>query len=186
MTGLTDKILAVHATLDRAGVPHAFGGALALAWCTPMARGTKDIDVNLFADQARARELLAALPPEIRWSDADVDRVERDGQVRLWWDSTPVDVFTDTTEFHREVAGRVRVEAFAGAEVPFLDCNDLAVFKAFFNRTRDWADLEDMAAAGTLDVDAVVGVLARYLGADDERVERLLALLTAGSGPSGR
>ena len=46
---------------------------------------------------------------------------------------------------------------------------DLAVFKAFFNRTKDWADLEEMAAAGTLDVDAVVGVLVRYLGADDQR-----------------
>ena len=63
--------------------------------------------------------------------------------------------------------------------MPFLDCGDLAVFKAFFDRTRDWADLEAMAEAGTLDVEAVVGVLARHLGADDHRIERLLTLTSA-------
>jgi len=31
--------------LDDADVPHAFGGALALAWCTQRARGTIDIDL---------------------------------------------------------------------------------------------------------------------------------------------
>ena len=60
--------------------------------------------------------------------------------------------------------------------VPFLACRDLAVFKAFFDRTRDWADLEDMNAAGTLDHEAVLGVLVRYLGGDDLRVARLRAL----------
>ncbi len=179
--GLPEQIVAIHEALADAEVPHAFGGALALAWCTAQARGTNDIDVNLFADPARARELLEALPREVAWSDADVALVERDGQVRLWWGSTPVDVFADTTEFHLEVATRVRTEAFAGADVPFLACNDLAVFKAFFNRTRDWADLEEMAAAGTLDVEAVVGVLAHYLGADDDRVARVLELSAGGS-----
>ena len=48
------KILALHGALDAAGLPHAFGGALALAWCTERARGTIDIDLNVFvaADQA--------------------------------------------------------------------------------------------------------------------------------------
>ena len=64
----------------------------------------------------------------------------------------------------------------AGADVPVLSCSDLAVFKAFFNRTKDWADLEAMLEAGTLDVEAVVGVLARHLGAHDHRIERLLDL----------
>jgi hypothetical protein len=67
-----------------------------------------------------------------------------------------------------------------GRDVPFLSCRDLAVFKAFFNRTKDWADLEAMHEVGTLDVDAVVGVLVRLLGPDDERVERLLGLGSAG------
>ena len=55
--------------------------------------------------------------------------------------------------------------------------DDLAVFKAFFDRTKDWADLEEMVTAGTLDVDRAVGVLSRYLGPTDERIERLRGLL---------
>ena len=70
----------------------------------------------------------------------------------------------------------MRVEPFAGAEVPFLGCTDLAVFKAFFDRTKDWADLEEMLAASTLEVDRTLGVLVRYLGGDDHRVARLRAL----------
>jgi hypothetical protein len=173
VSALVDKILAVHDALDRAAIPHAFGGALALAWCTQRARGTIDIDVNVFVDRSRTTELLAALPEGVRWSDTDRALIERDGQVRLWWDETPVDVFVNTTEFHEQVAERCRREPFGGQEVPFLGCTDLAVFKVFFDRTKDWADLEEMAAAGTLDTDRVVGILAHYLGAPDDRIDRL-------------
>jgi hypothetical protein len=176
MASLADQIVAVHRSLDDAAIPHAFGGALALAWCTQQARGTIDIDVNVFVPPDRAPEVVAAFPDGVAWTDADVAAIERDGQVRLWWDGTPLDVFTNTTTFHEEVGERVRHEDFAGERLPFLDCRDLAIFKAFFDRTKDWADLEAMADAGALDVDAVVGVLARHLGADDQRIERLLSL----------
>lgn len=167
------KLAAIHRSLDGAGVPHAFGGALALAWCTQRARGTIDIDVNLFVAPDDVAATLAALPRRVRWSAADVRLIERDGQARLWWDETPVDVFFNTTPFHEQAASRRRSETLAGEELPFLACRDLAVFKAFFNRTKDWADLEEMVDAGTLDAEAVLGVLVRYLGADDERVARL-------------
>jgi hypothetical protein len=176
VSALVDKILALHDALDRATIPHAFGGALALAWCTERARGTIDIDVNVFVDRTRTVELLAALPHGVRWSDADRALIERDGQARLWWDETPVDVFVNTTEFHEQVAERCRREPFGGQEVPFLGCTDLAVFKVFFDRTKDWADLEEMAAAGTLDTDRVAGILAHHLGAPDDRIDRLRTL----------
>lgn len=173
---LVERIVAIHRSLAAAGVPHAFGGALALAWCTQQARGTIDIDLNLFLAPTDVTGTLGALPAGIAWGPDDVARLERDGQARLWWDSTPVDVFFNTTEFHDRVAERARWEPLAGEDLPFLACRDLAVFKAFFNRTKDWADLEAMAEAGTLDVEAVLGVLVRYLGAADERVDRLRAL----------
>jgi hypothetical protein len=173
---LPRKIVQLHRALADASIPHAFGGALALAWCTERARGTIDIDMNLFTAPAQARNILGALPRGVAWTDDDVARIERDGQVRLWWDETPVDVFFSTTEFHAGVAERIRWEPFLDVELPFLSCRDLAVFKAFFGRTRDWADLEEMAAAGALDVEAVLGVLVRYLGGDDDRVGRLRAL----------
>ena len=99
-----------------------------------------------------------------------------DGQTRLWWGSTPVDLFLNTTAFHDQAAFRAQLHPFAGRELPFLDCADLAVFKVFFNRTKDWADLEEMAAAGTLELDRVIGVIVHYLGTDDERIERLRQL----------
>jgi hypothetical protein len=173
---LAAKIVAVHQALDAAQLPHAFGGALALAWCTQRARGTIDIDVNVFVPVDRADDLLAALPPEISGTEAAVEQLATDGQTRLWWQTTPVDVFLDTTPFHTGVGDRIRWEPFAGHDVPFLACRDLAVFKAFYDRTKDWADLEEMRAAGTLDVEAVAGVLVLYLGPADPRLARLLAL----------
>jgi len=60
--------------------------------------------------------------------------------------------------------------------MPFLSCTDPAVFKAFFDRTKDWTDLEEMALAGTLDRQRGVGVLVEYLAIDDRRVRRLSEL----------
>jgi hypothetical protein len=174
--GLPARIVAVHRALYGADLPHAFGGALALAWCTERARGTIDIDLNVFVGVDRVADVLRALPTEVVATSAEVELLERDGQARLWWDRTPVDLFLDTTDFHRAAAGRCRWEDFGGVLLPFLSCADLAVFKAFFDRTKDWADLEEMAVAGTLDADRVVGVLVRHLGADDPRVAKVLAL----------
>lgn len=174
---LPERIVALHRALDRAGLPHAFGGALALAWCTQRARGTIDIDVNVFVGPDRLDDVLAALPAGVAVDEPAARQLRRDGQARLWWDGTPVDVFLDTTEHHGDVALRCRVEHFAGVDVPFLGCSDLAVFKAFFDRTKDWADLEEMHAAGTLDAELVLGVLVRYLGPEDHRVRRLADLV---------
>jgi hypothetical protein len=171
--------VAVHDALAKAGLAHAFGGALALAWCTQRARGTIDIDVNVFVPADRADDVVAALPGEVARIDIERRQLTDDGQARLWWDNTPVDVFLDTTPFHHDIARRIRWETFGERELPFLACRDLAVFKAFFDRTKDWADLEEMHAAGTLDVEAVAGVLAHYLGAGDPRLARLLVVAQA-------
>ena len=174
--GLPDRMLTIHAHLRNAGLDHAFGGALALAWCTQQARGTIDLDLNIFVEPDRTDETIAALPEGVVATSRDRAQLRRDGQARLWWGTTPVDVFLNTTDFHDELAARVRWEPFSGTLLPFLSCEDLAVFKAFFNRTRDWADLEAMRDAGTLDVAAVAGVLATFLGGGDKRIARLLSL----------
>lgn len=173
---LVQRIVAIHASLEVATVPHAFGGALALAWCTQRARGTIDIDLNLFVAADQAVAALDALPSGIAVSAVDRAAIADDGQTRLWWDATPIDVFFNTTSFHEAVAARTRVEEFGGSLVPFLACRDIAVFKAMFDRTKDWADLEEMASAGTLDIEAVLGVLVNRLGGSDQRIERLRSL----------
>jgi hypothetical protein len=174
---IVDKIVALHDALDTAGMPHAFGGALALAWCTLQARGTIDIDLNVFVDSSRSAEVFAALPSDVRRDDEDLARCVRDGQVRLWWGHTPVDIFTNTTEFHGAAGERAVTHEFASREMPFLSCADVAVFKAFFNRSQDWVDIEAIVVAGMLDADLTLGALVRYLGVDDARVERLRALI---------
>lgn len=176
MVDLVAKILRIHRALARAGIPHAFGGALALAWCTAQARGTIDIDVNVLAGADDIERVLRALPKSVQWSATDVVALKRDLQHRLWWDHTPVDLFLNSTPYHDALATRVRWEQFAGSELPFLSCEDLAVFKAFFNRTKDWADLEAMRDAGTLDFDHVAAAIVGMLGVDDERMRKLNAL----------
>ncbi len=177
--GLPEKIVELHLALHAADIPHAFGGALALAWCTQRARGTIDIDLNLFASTDEAAEIFNVLPAAVSRTKKDLSVIRKEGQVRLWWDNTPIDLFLNTTEIHEPMAGRCRWERFADQSIPFLSCYDLAVLKVFFNRTKDWADLEEMHKAGTLDVSAVTGVIVTYLGQDDERVAKLAALATA-------
>ncbi len=69
MTSLVEKILHCHEHLAAARVPHAFGGALALAWCTQSARGTIDIDINLFVAPEQSAMALAGLPPGVVHDD---------------------------------------------------------------------------------------------------------------------
>ena len=71
----------------------------------PSARGTIDIDVNIFVDVSRSRAALEALPDGVAFNTKQVATLEREGQARLWWDHTPVDVFLDTTPFHEAING---------------------------------------------------------------------------------
>ena len=55
-----------------------------------------DLTQRTFLACVEGRDTLATLPPGVAWGDDDVTRIERDGQARLWWDRTPVDVFFNT------------------------------------------------------------------------------------------
>ncbi len=184
MKPMTEAIVELYDALVDADIAHAFGGALALAWCTRDPRATNDVDLNVFVGTDELARVLAALPDSIEVTDHDVDVLDRDGQQRLYWEDLPVDVFLNTTSFHEDVARRVVHHPFLGRSMPFLSPEDLAVFKAFFNRPKDWLDLAEMASAGSIDGDAVLGVVVRLLGPDDERVARLRALLVAPSDPA--
>lgn len=176
MTALATCLLAVHDGLAAAELPHAFGGAIALGYCIAEPRGTHDLDVNVFVAADRADEVVQALPPEITARPSDTDVLRRDGQVRLRWDETPVDLFLDVNDFHLGVAERVRIVPFEGVEIPVLDCVSLAVFKAFFSRGKDWVDIANMVALG-LDVPAVLQWLEELLGPDDEVTKRMAEFL---------
>ena len=173
---LPEKIVTLHRALQSADIKHAFGGALALAWCTRQARGTIDIDLNIFLEPDEAEKALQALPEGIIWSSEDVQKILQEGQVRLKWDTTPVDLFLNTMKLHDQMSRRVRWEDFVGESIPFLTCQDIAILKVFFNRTKDWADLEAMVDAGTIKIPQITATVIEYLGADDERVTALTKL----------
>jgi pimeloyl-ACP methyl ester carboxylesterase len=176
---LVEKLLAIHAALKAHALPHAFGGAIALAYCVQEPRGTRDLDVNVFVDAAKAAEVLAALPDGVRVADADVGTVVRDGQCRLFWDGVPVDIFLNNLPLHEEVANGVVWVDMQGTQIPVLDCASLVIFKSFFARTRDWGDIEEVALATPEDVDAAVKAVAGLVGEDDPSFKRLAAISAA-------
>lgn len=177
MSLLGDRLLSVHESLSMAGLPHAFGGAIALAYCTEEPRGTRDLDVNVFASQDRAAEVLTAMPAATSVSPNEVETARTVGQVRVWWEETPIDVFLDTIDFHREAARGVRMVPFEGQSIPVLGCDALVVFKAMFDRSRDWADIEDVVDSQPAAAAAALSALTRLIGTDEAPTRRLRALL---------
>jgi hypothetical protein len=176
MSELVEKLFAIHDSLTDAGLPHAFGGAIALAYCVEEPRGTRDLDVNIFVDASEAGSTLATLPKRVRVRKEDIAAVERDGQARLDWDGTPIDVFLNNMPLHDAVAASVVWVPLEGRDVPILDCASLAIFKAFFDRTRDWADLESIAQATPEDIEQAAATIAELVAEDDPAVMRLRSL----------
>lgn len=172
MPTLAQQIVEVHEALSLADVPHAFGGALALAFHTAEPRGTVDIDVNIWVPVTRAAEVVEALPDGVAWTDRDVRVIERDGQVRLYWDRTPLDLFFPQHELHDVAATAVEQVPFASGEIPVLGATHLAVFKALFNREKDWVDIGELLSYGEVDGDEVRGWLTAIVGQEDERMTR--------------
>lgn len=170
---LAERLVAIHRALSAGEIPHAFGGAIALAFWTLDPRGTSDLDVNIFVPAPECEPALAALPAGVEQPAGTAEAIKRDGQVRLWWEGTPVDLFFDYEPIHAEAARNVRLVEFEGERIPILGPVELAVFKAMFDRTRDWADIEAMLAAQTLDLEAAKAALTDLVGAQDPRVARL-------------
>jgi hypothetical protein len=170
---LPERLLALHRALERSGVPHAFGGAIALAYCTLHPRGTIDIDCNVFVPASDPAAALAALPDGIAQPAGVAAAIVREGQVRLWWDEMPVDLFFDYAPIHAQAAAHSREVPFDGVEIPVLGPIELVVFKVMFDRSQDWADVDAVLEAGTVDPDAVRNALCGLLEPDDPRLERL-------------
>lgn len=176
MSELVEKLFSIHDSLTEAGLAHAFGGAIALAYCVEEPRGTRDLDVNIFIDASEAESVLASLPRGVRVRKKDIAKVKRDGQARLDWDGTPIDVFLNNIPLHEAVAASVVWVQLEGRDIPVLDCASLVIFKAFFDRTKDWADIEAIAIATPEDIEGAAATIADLVGEGDPAVEKLKAL----------
>jgi hypothetical protein len=176
MSVLASRLIDIHDALTAAQLPHAFGGAIALAYCTEAPRGTRDLDVNVFVQPQLAKDVFAALPYGVSRSAADLELAQDEGQVRLWWDDTPIDIFLNVHPFHDEVARGVRQVLFSGRVIPVVGCTALAVFKSLISRTKDWADIEEMVAMGEMSLADTIAWVTQIAGSDSPAVARMRAL----------
>ena len=175
---LAGRIVAAHEMLDSIGVTHQFGGAIALAWYRNP-RATTDVDLNVTVPPEDADPVLGALA-HLGVSVAPADRasIKQDGQARLDWDGSYLDLFFATFELHLEMAKRSRQVSFGPVQIPILSPEHLIVCKVVFDRPKDWLDVEEMIAWGTaIDAIETLGWVREILGEDSEQCTRLSALL---------
>lgn len=169
-TPLADKVLQVTEALTERGVPFAFGGAIARNYYAEP-RLTMDLDIGVFLSADAYSGVLEALATLFPLQDAaGVARtIQRDAQVRLNWDYTPVDLFFAYDPFHNASAGRVRRVPFGDAEIPILSAEDLILHKLLFNRPKDWRDIADMlyAQRELLDRSYIEAWLSYFLPPDE-------------------
>ena len=173
---LDEQIVALEHAFTAAGIPHAFGGAQALAYYGGV-RATHDIHVNVFLPAAQAERVFAVLGslgaavqnPGLRKLAA------RDEQVRVLWDATPIDVFFAYDPLHQSSMRRRRRVDFYGDPIHILSAEDLITFKATFDRDKDWHDIAGIVYAcdEPLDYDYVRHWLERIDGRKGRRLERL-------------
>ena len=185
---LDEQIVALERAFLREDVPHAFGGAHALAYYGSI-RATHDIDVNVFLPVSEADRVLGVLSS----LGAAVDNpglkalALRDGQVRILWDATPIDLFFAYDPLHLSSMERRRRVDFFGDEIHVLSPEDLIVYKATFDRDKDWRDIATVvfACSEPLDYDYVRGWLRRIDGPEQQRLARLEQVIASGGAELG-
>jgi len=168
-------------------VTHQFGGAIALAWYRNP-RATTDIDINVTVPPEDADPVLGALTHlDVSVSPADRALIKRDGQARLDWSGSYLDIFFATFELHREMAQRSHQVGFGLVQIPILSPEHLTVCKVVFDRPKDWLDVEEMIAWGTaIDTTETLGWIQEILGEDSGQYARLAALLEDANAPDRR
>jgi Nucleotidyl transferase AbiEii toxin, Type IV TA system len=169
---LPEKVVAIDGALERAKIPHAFGGALALAYYAEP-RATIDIDVNVFVTTERSDDVREAVEP-LGVVAGDEAALKRKGQSRWRWAETPVDLFFDNEPIHDAMRGAVRRVPFGEDRIPILGPEHLLVCKLAFDRPKDWIDIEQMlVTVSDLDESEIRRWVDRLLTKDDPRRARL-------------
>ena len=185
LSDLAPMIVSLHEMLDSAGVPHQFGGAIALAWYRNP-RATTDIDVNLTLPPAAAEPVLGLLGRlGVAVTHEDRAAIVRDGQARLDWGGSYLDVFFATMDLHLEMAERARVVRFGPVDIEILAPEHLIACKAIFDRPKDWLDIEEILRWGTeVDATRTLYWVGEILGPEAEQYARLAELLSTGAAGS--
>jgi len=123
---LPGKLVRLSRRLDEASIPHAFGGAIALAaYAEP--RGTDHIDVGVFVGSKDAGRVVAALDDigvDIGVdTGVDIDEIKSGDWGRLYWGTTPIDVFFAYSTIDFESAARRPGFSSYGSATPTCRCS---------------------------------------------------------------
>ena len=137
---LSPKIAVVHRSLEEAGVPHAFGGALALAYYAEL-RETQDIDVNVFVPAQQS-------------------------EVKLDWEGTPVHFFFSCDPLHEEMERSIREVPFGDGTIPLIAPEHLVIRKTLLDRPKDRRDVARIAATIDLDWEEIESWVQRLAASD--------------------
>jgi hypothetical protein len=172
---LDAKVMRIAQALEQARIPYAFGGAIALAYYAAP-RGTEDIDVNVFLKAEEAGACFEALD-RLGIGGPAADRDMDDHQVLLFWEHTPIHVFSSHDPFHESCKARARRVPFADGEIWILGAEDITIFKVIYDRPKDRAEVREvlLCMGERMDVVYTIGWLERILGSEDARVTRFRA-----------
>ena len=143
---LAGRVLAIEDALVE--VPHAFGGALGARVLRRAAGNHRHRSQRLRARRALQRCCRTAGRLGAAAEDPAVEAiVRRDGQVRVLWDRTPIDLFFSYDAFHAAAAAARQAVPFGDGIIPILAADHLVVCKVIYNRPRDWVDIDAVLEA---------------------------------------
>jgi len=128
-------VAALHEQLEQAGIPHAFGGAFALAYYGAP-RLTSDIDVNVFE---------AAQVSDVKFN----------------WEGTSVHFFFSCDPLHEAMEREIREVPLGDGTIPLVSPEHLIIRKTLLGRPKDHQDIEAVLAATPVDRVAIDAWVAR-------------------------
>lgn len=161
--------------LQSAKVPYAIGGAIAYGFFGA-ARGTHDVDINLFvAGEAAGPALRALVGAGLQIDEAlSLETAIERGDARGSFQGLPVDLFFNSIPVHERAALRTRDVTLHGVGIKVLSPEDTAVFKMLFFRGKDLVDIERLLGImkASLDLAYVRAALVEVVGDDDYRTRK--------------
>jgi hypothetical protein len=159
--------------LTAAGCDYAFGGAIALGYCSEP-RGTVDVDVSLYLPVEDVTPTVNVLRQVGgKFEEEQVRRsLAEHGFCRIEFLGRRLDVFLPIAAIYEAARPRRKCVAMGGGEAYIWDAETLCVFKMMFFRRKDLADLDSVlrAQGAALDRDWVEEQLLSMYGPRDPRI----------------
>ena len=165
---LIDAAAEVCEILSKYKIPHALGGACALAvWGKP--RMTADVDLNVFyaSVSAQVKRLIRVLASYYELDEEKAFKESSDRGMITLFTSTgiKIEIFTASIPYSMKFESAVEVE-LEGRKLQVLSAESLCVYKMLFFRHKDIADIETIALTmgKQLKRDKVKSVLLEMMG----------------------